>query len=118
MQMPTAHWVWDVYEGVDSYADFCEQIAKPFILPPALPKNLKEELLVVHKLLQHAYFECRFIDTALLQTSVLFEKVLKNHFQETEGKAYKGNLEKLINHFVSKNHFEFSNANNVLHVYL
>ncbi|WP_114778725.1 hypothetical protein [Botryobacter ruber] len=117
MQLPTADWVWDVHEGVDSFADFCEKIAKPFILPPALPEKLKEEFLVVHKLLQHAYFECRFIDIALLQASVLFEKVLKSYYQETEEKNYKGNLQGLINHFVANNHFEHTNANEVLHVY-
>jgi hypothetical protein len=116
-EIPAADWVWNVYDGVDSFTSFCEIIAKPFILPSTLPEKLQEEFGVVHKLLQHAYFEYRFIDIALLQTAVLFEKVLKSYYQETEGKVYNGNLKQLINHFVSKNHFEFSNAHDILHVH-
>lgn len=115
MQAPTADRVWDIFEGIASYADFCKSIAKPFILPPALPENLRQELLVLHKLLQHAYYEYRFIDIALLQALVLFEKVLRSFYEATEHKASDGRLYDLLNHFTQKGHFEFSNSKEVLH---
>jgi hypothetical protein len=108
--------VWEAF-GAKSYEEYCTKIAKPFILPTALPQPFKEELLIVHKLLEHAYFECKFIDIALLQTTVLFEKILKHIYCEVEGKESKDNFYGLIEYFADRHYFEASNAKTVLHIF-
>ncbi len=114
--MLTPDLVWKIYQ-VESYSDFCEKIARPFILPTALPQGFKEDLNIVHKLLVHSYYEPKFVDVAMLQATVSLEKILRHHYSQTFNSNKKLNLDGLIKHFTESNHFEYSNSKEVLDIF-
>lgn len=79
--------VWGLYQ-YPSYAAFHESIGDLF-LRPEVPAAIRRQLGIVHKLLQHSYFEYGFLDVALARAVQIFEMAIKTRYTEVEGKPPK-----------------------------
>jgi hypothetical protein len=101
--------IWSIFIGADSFENFTKNILQPFFIKDEIIDEIKEDLIIVEKLLQHSYFEYEFIDIAVTQVIFILEKVLRIRYKELTGKSSKRlSFQNLQQWFFENNYFESS----------
>lgn len=72
---------WDLVESGKDYDTFLKSLPE-FYLAKGVPDNIRKELEIARKILEHSYFVYEFIDVGFLQIIVCLEKVLKLKYSQ------------------------------------
>ncbi|HEY1039742.1 MAG TPA: hypothetical protein VGF30_10075, partial [Bacteroidia bacterium] len=100
------HPIWDAPD----VKTFKEQWLGELYLKPEVSEEIREQAFIINKLLLHSYYEYDFIDIAMLQGIISFEKALRIRYSELENKsARKLNLGELIDWALTLKLFEDPN---------
>lgn len=102
--------IWEIVQGASTLEGFSKNIVPDFVIKKEVPESIKEELRVIRRLLVHSFFEYRFIDLAVTQAVIVFERALKHRYYELNGADWSGNLKKLSEWFSFREYFESPNA--------
>lgn len=106
----TVHLVWTVVIGAESFLSFQNNFVPTYTFSNSVPKDIRDEASLVHKLLLHSYFEYEFIDIALTQAIISLEKALKTRYYEITGNNPDNKiLEKLIKWAVDNGYIKQQN---------
>ncbi len=101
------HAVWEVIVGAQTFDSYQENILEIVSFNSSVPQEIKNAGRTIEKLLLHSYYEYDFIDIALTQAIVIFEKALRMKWFELYQKpSRKENFEKLIEWFIKENNLE------------
>lgn len=98
--------IWDV----PNLDEFKKRLLEKVHLKKEVPEEIKEQLMVIEKLMIHCYYEFDFIEVAMLQAIIVLEKALKFRFIELGNTlTNKIHFEDLINWALQEKLFEDGN---------
>lgn len=86
--------------------DFVSKVIPKFYLWNSASDHVRNAFVRIRKLLIHSYYEYEFMDVAMHEIFLHFEMALKLRYEELEGKAWKGTLQRLLSWFSDRGYFE------------
>lgn len=101
----TRHDAWDS-PTLKAYND---SLLENVYIKSEVPPEIKEQILLVEKLMIHTYYEYYFIDIALTQAIFILEKSLRLRYKEINSRDYTGVFKSLIKWFYDRYYFEERN---------
>lgn len=98
--------IWDGFEAITSLQSFNDNMLQQVYFKDEVSQEIKDDGLLIQKILLHSYYEYAFIEIAITQAICLLDKVLYLRWKQLHGKRPKGNFDVLIQWFFDNNYFE------------